>query len=97
MTLKGTPNIADRSFRFDTDNRDETLVRLKPLGSNGAAVGSEVMYTCKSSGDPTHEAGDDETETTIGTIPHTGPKETFAIVLVATLILYFVYRKLRAR
>lgn len=99
MTLKGTPDIADKSFTFETDGRGETLIKLKPLTNNGAPIGNEVMYTCMSNGDPqTHDAGNDDnndqqTQTTIGTIPHTGPKETFAIVLIGVLLLYFIYKK----
>ncbi len=102
MQVKGTPAIADKSFTFETDNREETLLKLKPLASNNAPVGNEVMYTCKSDGNPdTHDAGDTndnntDTPTSITTVPHTGPKETFAIVLIATLVLYGIYRKLKA-
>lgn len=80
MTIKGTPNINDKSFTFKTDGRGETLVKLKPLASNNTAVGNEIMYTCKSDSNPTtHDAGNtpddnsssESTTTTITTVPHT--------------------------
>ena len=84
MTVKGTPNVTDRTFPVDTPHRNIQLFRLKPLDSLGAMVGNEIQYICKP--DPTAPVTPTDPAKPIPVTPETGPVETAALVLVISLL-----------
>lgn len=102
MTLKGTPAITDRRFPVDTPHRNIQLFRLKPIDAAGTMVGKEIQYLCKPDGNVTSDTTPSTPVTPsdpakpIPVTPHTGPLETTAAVFFISLLLYTVYRKMKA-
>lgn len=99
MAVKGKPNITDRKFVVDTPHRNVQLFRLKPLDGAGTMVGNEIQYICKNdtpkTPDTTTPVKPTNPKKPIPVTPATGPAETAAVVLVLSLLIYGLYRKLR--
>lgn len=82
-------NMSDENYTFALTRNGEYIVNFVP--NNGW---TEYRYTFIVNGvtstTPT-------TTPTIGVIPATGPKENILIVLAIAIVLYIVYRKVRAK
>jgi len=82
-------NMSDESYSFILTRNGEYIINLVP--NNGW---TEYRYTFIANGitstTPT-------TTPTIWVIPATGPKENILIVLAIAIVLYIVYRKVRAK
>lgn len=102
MTVRGTPPITDRRMIIDTPHRNIQLFKFKPLDAAGAMVGEEIHYICKPT-PTTTTPNPTPTPTTptdpakpIPVVPATGPAQTAAIIFFVSLLLYIVYRKVKA-
>ena len=93
---------SDKSYTFSVPDRKINLFKLRPLGSNGAMVGNEIIHICKPDTLPANNPDTKITETTttpsvqkkaIPVVPHTGPTETIAFILFASFLIYVFYKR----
>lgn len=92
-------NMSAETYTFTLTRNGEYLVNFMP--NNG---GTEYRYTFTANGITATSAGTSAgtsttttTKPVIGKIPATGPKENAFAALLVTFVLYFVYKKAKAK
>jgi len=87
-----TVNMSDESYTFALTRNGEYIINFVP--NNG---GTEYRYTFIVSGITATTTTPWTTTPTIWAIPATGPKENILIALAIAVVLYIVYRRVRAK